>query len=112
MSESLTSDRRVLRSVSIAAKHAGVSPRTIRRRIADGSLTGFSLGPRIVRVDLNELDALLAPIPAATATVSRSDDHAASKIAAYVQRVVAEAPPLTPAQRDRIAVLLRGGAAA
>lgn len=30
--------------------------------------------------------------------------------AEYVAKVVAEAPPLTPAQRDRIAVLLRGGA--
>lgn len=27
----------------------------------------------------------------------------------YAARVAAEAPPLTPAQRDRIAVLLRGG---
>ncbi len=34
----------------------------------------------------------------------------AERLAAYVAKVVAEAPPLTPAQRDRIAVLLRGGA--
>lgn len=38
-------------------------------------------------------------------------DHAAEKLAEYVERTVAEAPPLTPAQRDRIAVLLRGSAA-
>lgn len=39
---------------------------------------------------------------------------AAAKLEAYVERVVAEAPPLTPEQRDRIAALLRpaGGAAA
>lgn len=39
-------------------------------------------------------------------------DLAAERIAEYVERVVAEAPPLTPEQRDRIATLLRGGAAA
>ena len=34
-------------------------------------------------------------------------DHAAAKLETYVERVVADAPPLTPAQRDRIAALLR-----
>lgn len=32
---------------------------------------------------------------------------AAEKLAAYVAKTVAEAPPLTSAQRDRIAALLR-----
>ncbi|MCV7538003.1 hypothetical protein M3D43_004490 [Micrococcus luteus] len=32
---------------------------------------------------------------------------AAEKLAAYVSKTVAEAPPLTDAQRDRIAALLR-----
>jgi len=52
-------------SISDGAKFARVNPRTIRRRIADGSLTGYRLGPRLVRIDLNELDALLTPIPTA-----------------------------------------------
>jgi len=34
----------------------------------------------------------------------------AERLAAHVAKVVGEAPALTPAQRDRIAVLLRGGA--
>lgn len=34
-------------------------------------------------------------------------DLAAEKLAAYVSKTVAEAPPLTSAQRDRIASLLR-----
>ena len=34
----------------------------------------------------------------------------AEKLAEYVARKLAEAPPITAAQRDRIAVLLRGGA--
>lgn len=32
---------------------------------------------------------------------------AAQRLADYITHVVAEAPPLTPAQRDRIAALLR-----
>lgn len=40
-------------------------------------------------------------------------DLAAAKIEAYVAKVVAEAPPLSPEQRDRLAMLFRpsGGAA-
>ena len=36
----------------------------------------------------------------------------AERLEEYVARVVAAAPPLTPAQRDRLALLLRGGEAA
>jgi hypothetical protein len=39
-------------------------------------------------------------------------DLASAKLEQYIQRVISEAPPLTPEQRDRIASLLRGGAAA
>lgn len=42
------------------------------------------------------------------ATEARRDYYAA-KLADYVQRTVAAAPPLTDEQLDRIAVLLRGG---
>ncbi len=38
-------------------------------------------------------------------------DLAAAKIADYIERVVAEAPPLTAEQRDKLAVILRGSAA-
>lgn len=55
--------RRRLLSLSEAADYAGVTPRTIRRRIADGTLTGYRLGPRLVRVDLDELESMLRPIP-------------------------------------------------
>jgi excisionase family DNA binding protein len=56
---------RSLTTIAGAAEYAGCSPKTIRRRIADGSLTGYRMGPRLVRVDLNELDAFFAPIPTA-----------------------------------------------
>lgn len=35
-----------------------------------------------------------------------------ARLAEYIQRTVAEAPPLTFDQRERLAVLLRGGDAA
>lgn len=54
---------RRLASLHSAADYAGVHQRTIRRRIADGSLTGYRMGPRLLRVDLDELDAMLRPIP-------------------------------------------------
>jgi len=41
---------------------------------------------------------------------SVATDLAAARLADYIKRVVDEAPALTPEQRDRLAVLLRGGA--
>lgn len=59
---------RRLAPLPIAAGYACVSVKTIRRRIADGTLTGYRMGPRLIRVDLNELDAILSPIPTMGAT--------------------------------------------
>lgn len=56
---------RNLRSLGDAADYAQVSPRTLRRYISAGRLTGFRIGPRAIRVDLDEIDALLRPIPTA-----------------------------------------------
>lgn len=50
-------------AINEAAEYAAVSPKTIRRYISRGDLTGHRLGKRLLRVDLNELDALLRPIP-------------------------------------------------
>ena len=47
------------------ATYTGLSIKTLRRRIADGSLTGYRHGRRVIRVDLNELDELMKPIPTA-----------------------------------------------
>lgn len=49
--------------MAAAASYAGVSTKTIRRRISDGSLQGFRIGSRVIRVDLTEVDALLDLIP-------------------------------------------------
>jgi hypothetical protein len=52
-------------SIDRAARIGDVSPKTIRRRIADGSLTGYRFGPRIIRVDLDEVESLFTPMPTA-----------------------------------------------
>ena len=56
---------RRLVSIADAADYVAISTKSIRRRIACGDLTGYRMGPRLIRVDLNELDALLTPIPTA-----------------------------------------------
>lgn len=47
--------------IAVAAEYIGVTPRTIRSMIQDGRLTGYACGKRLVRVDLNEIDAAMQP---------------------------------------------------
>lgn len=50
-----------------AATEWGVHERTIRRRISDGTLSAWRLpGTRGIRVNAEELHALLQPIPSAS----------------------------------------------
>lgn len=65
MARPTATPRRRLASIESAAEYAECSAKTIRRRISDGSLTGYRMGKRLIRVDLNELDAMLRPIPTA-----------------------------------------------
>ena len=48
-----------------AAEHADVCTRTIYRWIADGRITGYRAGPKLIKVDLDELDRSIRPVPAA-----------------------------------------------
>lgn len=50
-----------------AADHLGVSQKTVRNWIADGSLKAYRMPgkSRLIRVDMNELDATVRQIPAA-----------------------------------------------
>jgi len=48
--------------------------------------------------------------PNASQTIDARRDLAAANLAAYITHVVDAAPPLTPEQRDRLALLLRGSA--
>lgn len=61
MSSTQTEHRFV--ALSKAAEYLAVNPRTIRRAVAEGRLTGYRFGDRVLRVDLNELDAAMSVIP-------------------------------------------------
>lgn len=56
-------------SVAEFAQLSGVHPRTVRRRIADGTIRAYRFGPRVIRIDPADLDAAFAEIP--SAAVSR-----------------------------------------
>lgn len=60
-----TKAQRRLSSLPDAAEHYGVSTKTLRRYISAGRITGYRFGPRMIRVDLDELDALLRPLATA-----------------------------------------------
>ena len=59
---------RRITSINAAAEYAGVSTKTIRRYIAAGRLTGYRFGPRLVKINLSEVDALLRPVPTTQAS--------------------------------------------
>jgi len=50
--------------IPAAAAAYGISPKTLRRMVTDGKLSGYRLGKQIVLVDLDELEALLKPVRA------------------------------------------------
>jgi excisionase family DNA binding protein len=58
------SSRRWL-SLSEAADYTGLSTKTIRRRVTDGSVAAFRAGPRELRFRMDDLDALMRPVPTA-----------------------------------------------
>lgn len=51
-----------LLSIAEAAAYLAVNPKTIRRRIADGSLPAFRSGKRLIRVRRVDVEHLLRPI--------------------------------------------------
>ncbi|MBR7193730.1 excisionase family DNA-binding protein [Gordonia sp. SCSIO 19800] len=48
-------------SINTTADYLGVSDRTIRQMIADGRICGYRNGRKVIRVDLNEVDAAMRP---------------------------------------------------
>ncbi len=60
---SKTATRRLV-SLTVASEYADVSTKTMRRWIAESTVPGYRAG-RLIKVDLNELDAALRPIPTA-----------------------------------------------
>ncbi|RGE16052.1 helix-turn-helix domain-containing protein [Leucobacter sp. wl10] len=52
-------------SLAEAAEQFGISVKTLRRRISDGTVRGYRVG-RLIRVDMNDLlENLVEEIPAA-----------------------------------------------
>ena len=50
-------------SLEQAGEILGVHPRTVRRLISAGEISGYTLGKRILRVDQAEVEAVLRQIP-------------------------------------------------
>jgi excisionase family DNA binding protein len=94
---------RRLATVSDAAKYARVSHKTIRRRIDDGTIPALRLGS-VIRVDLNDLDTQREPQTGIGTPPARSPE-----LEAHIARQIESWPPLDAEQRDRLAMLLRGG---
>lgn len=82
-----------------SATEFGFAYSTLRKKIASGDLPAERCGRRfLVRVD--DLEAMLTPV------VGRPTDD--SIIETAIDRVVASAPRLTMAQRERLAIVLGG----
>ncbi len=60
-------NRRQYESILDTATRVGVSTKTVRRWIPTGHLAGYRMGPRLLRVDPDELDRMLTLIPTARA---------------------------------------------
>lgn len=57
-------------SILDAATRVGVSTKTVRRWISTGHLRGYRMGPRLLRVDPDELDRMWTLIPTVESPVS------------------------------------------
>lgn len=51
-----------MRSIAETAEYLGVCTKTVRRYIADGRLRAVRIGPRLIRVDGESVEALMRPI--------------------------------------------------
>lgn len=58
-----TSGNKRLVNIAVAAGYADVHPATLRRWIAAGRLPAYRVGPRLLKIDLGELDQIVRRIP-------------------------------------------------
>jgi excisionase family DNA binding protein len=49
-------------SLRASAEYCDVDPRTVRRWIAAGRLNAYRVGPRLIKVDVAELDKIKQPV--------------------------------------------------
>ena len=50
-------------TITQAAGLLHVNAKTVRRRIADGTLTAYRVGPSLIRLHADDVAALLRPVP-------------------------------------------------
>ncbi len=62
-SQQTTATRRQFESLASASERTGLSTRTLRRRIAQGLLPAYRGGPRVLRLDPEDVDRLMTRIP-------------------------------------------------
>lgn len=62
VSSTCTRARAVVTSPSRRSREDGVSTLTLRRRIAEGSVRAYRVGPRILRHDPVDVDQLMVPV--------------------------------------------------
>ncbi|OBI53598.1 excisionase family DNA-binding protein [Mycobacterium sp. E787] len=48
-------------SITDTAEYLGITRRTVRLMVAQGRIRAYRNGPRLVRIDLNEVDAAMTP---------------------------------------------------
>ncbi|MFD6677657.1 helix-turn-helix transcriptional regulator [Rhodococcus zopfii] len=95
---------RRLVTVAQAAEYCEMGVSTLRRYIAEGRVPAHRIGPKMVRLDLDELDAVLT---ARKPTAAPTSDLAASR--EDILHMVDAAPDLTSAQKDIVRAVLGGG---
>jgi excisionase family DNA binding protein len=49
--------------LNTAADAYGIHHQTMRRWIREGRITGYRFGPKLLKIDLDELDAAITPVP-------------------------------------------------
>lgn len=52
--------------IAEAAAYLDLSVRTVRRYIHEGRITGYRVGPRLIKLNVAELDTLLRPVGGGT----------------------------------------------
>ncbi|MEV6648079.1 helix-turn-helix domain-containing protein [Amycolatopsis sp. NPDC051371] len=86
-------------TVAEAATVLGLSERTIRAAIADGTLPAVRIGRKLIKVSVADLAAFVRPVAAAEVELSEEDRAA-------VAAIVAAAGPLSPEARAELRRLL------
>ena len=63
-SQATPTRRRHFVSLAAAAEQLDVSVKTLRRRVADGTLPAYRVG-RLLKINPDDLDRIVRPVPAA-----------------------------------------------